>query len=158
MNAATCELCAIAMDTMIAAYGSEAGVVALKWMPFSGLYIAGGIAPKNLERIKSAPFMAAFHDKGRVSGFLKRIPVHVVLDENLGQRGAHLIAYNSLLKQWRRKESLLFEKTKKATSDSKKANEKKKSLLSSLPFVDRISHVTVEEWEATGKLNGHFCG
>lgn len=34
-------------------------------------------------------FMQAFHDKGRVSPFLKNVPVYAVLVEDLGERGAH---------------------------------------------------------------------
>ena len=90
-------LCQQALDIMFSTYGSEAGVAALKWMPFSGLYIAGGIAPKNIDKMKSTVFLSAFHNKGRVSAFLKQIPIHVVLDENLGQRGAHLVAYQNLV-------------------------------------------------------------
>ena len=51
------------MDIMMAAYGAEVGVAALKWMPFSGLYIAGGIATKNMERMKGEAFLSAFKDK-----------------------------------------------------------------------------------------------
>ncbi len=62
------------------------------------IYIyTGGIAPKNLERLQSKTFLDAYYDKGRASAFLKQIPIHVVLDENLGQRGAHLVAFNNLV-------------------------------------------------------------
>ena len=43
---------------MLAAYGSEAGVAALKFIPSGGLYIAGGIAPKNKERCAPQSFCA----------------------------------------------------------------------------------------------------
>ena len=35
-------LCKEAMEMMIGAYGSETGNLGLKFMPFGGLYIAGG--------------------------------------------------------------------------------------------------------------------
>lgn len=90
-------LCSQAMDIMLGAYGAEAGVAALKFLPFGGLYIAGGIAPKNRERIVSGQeFMAAFHDKGRLSPLLRRIPLHIVLNEDVGQRGAYLVAVRAL--------------------------------------------------------------
>lgn len=38
-----------AFEIMMAIYGGEVGNTALKYLPFSGLYVAGGIAPKNLE-------------------------------------------------------------------------------------------------------------
>lgn len=59
------------------AYGAEAGVCALKFLPFGGLYICGGLAPKNLKRMKSEVFSDAFFDKGRVSDVLKQVPVKV---------------------------------------------------------------------------------
>ena len=88
----TCGLCELVMQTFAAAYGSEAGVAALKWIPLGGLYIAGGLTPKNLSLLKGAsgPFLQAFHDKGRVSPLLKKIPLYAVMAEDIGQRGAHL--------------------------------------------------------------------
>lgn len=47
-------LCRWAMEVFYSSYGAEAGSVALKFLPFGGLYIAGGIAPKNL-----GPLMAS---------------------------------------------------------------------------------------------------
>ena len=95
-----CELCSLVMSTFAAAYGAEAGVAALKWIPLGGLYIAGGLTPKNLSLIEGAgsPFMAAFHDKGRLTPLLKRVPVYAVLAEDIGQRGAHLVAFRLLVK------------------------------------------------------------
>ena len=47
------------------------------------------------EGIKTS-FMQRFTDKGRLADALKKIPVNVVLNEGLGQAGAHLIAYRVL--------------------------------------------------------------
>jgi len=90
------ELCSKAMDTFITAYGAEAGVAALKWLPFGGLYITGGMTPKNIDLIATGPngkFMKALKDKGRVSGILNNIPIYAVLVEDVGERGAHFMAY-----------------------------------------------------------------
>ena len=67
----------MAMDIMFTTYGSEAGVAVLKWIPKGGLYIAGGIAPKNIEYItgEGSMFMEAFYDKGRLSNVIKDVPV-----------------------------------------------------------------------------------
>ena len=47
-------------------YGAEAGNLALKTLPFGGLYIAGGIAPKLLWAIeKDHNFWHAFVSKVR---------------------------------------------------------------------------------------------
>jgi len=93
------ELCALTMDIFAQAYGSEAGVAALKWLPQAGLYISGGLTPKNIDLLKDkdGPFLKAFRDKGRVSGILDTIPVLAVMVEDVGQRGAYREAYQEFL-------------------------------------------------------------
>jgi len=101
-------LCALALDIFFSTYGSEAGAVALKYLCFGGLYVAGGIAPKNIDGMTSTRkingidvgFMPAFHDKGRVSKVLKQIPLYIVKAEDIGQRGAQLLAYRALSRRW----------------------------------------------------------
>ncbi len=85
-------LCRQAMEMFLAAYGAEAGNLALKLLPFGGLYVAGGIAAKNLPLIERGGFLAAFLDKGRMRPQLERVPLHVVLDPRVGLRGAALVA------------------------------------------------------------------
>lgn len=80
------------MQMFAEAYGAEAGNLALKILPYGGLYIAGGIAGKNLELLKSGPFLHAFTHKGRMSDLLKNVPVHVVLNPKVGLIGAALYA------------------------------------------------------------------
>ncbi|RYG58892.1 hypothetical protein EON64_20825 [archaeon] len=80
------------------AYGAEAGVAALKWLPYGGLYLTGGLTPKNVSLLQdpSGPFMTALLDKGRVSGMLCSIPVFAVMVEDLGERGAKYMALHLL--------------------------------------------------------------
>jgi glucokinase len=82
------------LEMMFAIYGGEVGNVALKYLPYGGLYIAGGIAPKNIEFINSpnSSFMRRFLDKGRMRSIMSHFPVHVVMKEDLGLRGAHIVA------------------------------------------------------------------
>lgn len=80
------------MKLFISAYGAEAGNLALKLLPYGGLYVSGGIAAKNLALIQRGEFMQAFLQKGRVSHLLKRVPVHVVLNPRVGLIGASLYA------------------------------------------------------------------
>lgn len=84
----------LALEMMFSIYGGEAGNVALKYLPHGGVYIAGGIAPKNIEFItnKDSQFMARFLDKGRMATIMPDFPVYVVMKEDLGLRGAHTIA------------------------------------------------------------------
>ncbi|EWM29239.1 glucokinase [Nannochloropsis gaditana] len=98
-NAKPGTLAGLALDIFAGAYGSEAGVAGLKWMPFGGLFITGGLTPKNIDRIagENSLFMEAFRDKGRVSPLLSKIPMYAVLVEDLGERGAHWMAIKTLL-------------------------------------------------------------
>lgn len=93
-----CELCKKTMDTFLTHYGSEAGNCCLKWNPTGGLFITGGLTPKNLDRMKDPQdlFLPALFEKGRVSPIVKACPVYAVLADNLGERGAHLVAFKSL--------------------------------------------------------------
>lgn len=81
-------LCAQALDLFMALYGSEAGNLALKIMATGGLYIGGGIAPKDLEKLKDGAFMKRFVAKGRMQPLLEAMPVKVILNEKTALIGA----------------------------------------------------------------------
>jgi glucokinase len=76
------------MQIFVSVYGAEAGNLALKILPYGGLYIAGGIAAKNLPLLADGTFITAFNHKGRVSNLLGKIPVHVILNPQVGLIGA----------------------------------------------------------------------
>jgi len=77
-----------ALDLFVRIYGSAAGNLALTTLPYSGLYIAGGIAPKLLSQLTDGRFMQSFFDKGRLSNLLKDIPIYIVLNTHVGLLGA----------------------------------------------------------------------
>jgi len=77
-----------ALDLFIAAYGSFAGNIALSVLARGGVYIGGGIAPKIVNRLKDGSFMRAFTGKGAFTPLLSGIPVRVVMDAQVGLRGA----------------------------------------------------------------------
>lgn len=85
-------LCQRTMELFVSAYGAEAGNLALKLLPYGGLYVAGGIAAKNLPLIKEGPFLSSFLHKGRMTGLLERVPIHIVLNPQVGLIGAALCA------------------------------------------------------------------
>ena len=85
-------LCEQTMQLFVEAYGAEAGNLALKLLPYGGLYIAGGIAAKNLPLIQAGSFLHAFTDKGRMSSLLENVPVHIVLNLEVGLIGASVCA------------------------------------------------------------------
>ena len=57
-------LCFETMKVFTAAYGAEAGNIALKVLATGGMYLGGGIAPKILKTLKNGAFIQAFLDKG----------------------------------------------------------------------------------------------
>lgn len=80
------------LQMFVEAYGAEAGNLAIKLLPYGGLYVAGGIAAKILPLIKEGSFLRAFNQKGRVSPLLERVPVQVVLNPQVGLIGAAICA------------------------------------------------------------------
>jgi glucokinase len=76
------------MKMFASIYGAEAGNLALRTLPSAGLYIAGGIAAKNLPLLVDGDFIAAFNRKGRVSGLVNEIPVYIILNPQVGLLGA----------------------------------------------------------------------
>lgn len=86
-------LCQQTLQIFVDAYGAEAGNLALKLLPYGGLYLAGGIAAKILPLIeKGDRFLNAFHDKGRMSPLLQKVPIHIVLNPQVGLVGAAICA------------------------------------------------------------------
>lgn len=84
----SCPLCAETMRLFARLYGREAGNVALKHMALGGVYLAGGIAPKNLDLLRRPEFLDAFFEKGRMQPLMRRMPVKVILDPKVPLYGA----------------------------------------------------------------------
>lgn len=76
------------MQIFIEAYGADAGNLALYNLPYGGLYIAGGIAAKNIQLMKDSSFLKTFKEKGRLSSVMEKVPVYVVMNEAVGLIGA----------------------------------------------------------------------
>lgn len=81
-------ICFETMKTFTAAYGAEAGNVALKVLSMGGIYLGGGISPKILKTLRNGAFIQAFLDKGRLSPLLQAVPVRVILDDTCALLGA----------------------------------------------------------------------
>ena len=82
------ETCIEALQWFIHLYGVDAGNLALKLMATGGVYVAGGIAPKILEQLQDGTFMQAFRAKGRMQALMERMPVRVVLNDEVALQGA----------------------------------------------------------------------
>ena len=81
-----------ALDLFVAAYGAFAGNMALATLARGGVYVSGGIAPKIAPKLKEGAFLRAFANKGRFSDLLAAMPVHVVMNPQVGLHGALLEA------------------------------------------------------------------
>jgi glucokinase len=77
-----------AMDLFVEIYGAYAGNLALAGLCRNGVYVAGGIAPRIIDKLREGGFMKAFRDKGRFSSLMGDIPVHVVMNPKIGLLGA----------------------------------------------------------------------
>jgi glucokinase len=77
-----------AVDLFIDCYGALAGDHALAVLARGGVFIAGGIAPKLLPRLRAGGFLAAFNDKGAFAAAVRACPVHVVVNPDLPLLGA----------------------------------------------------------------------
>ena len=77
-----------ALDLFIACYGAAAGDYALAVLARGGVYVAGGIAPHILGRLRAGGFAAAFNAKAAFAGAARACPLHVVTNERLGLLGA----------------------------------------------------------------------
>jgi glucokinase len=91
-----CPVCSDTLDLWTAIYGAEAGNLALKVLALGGVYVAGGIAVKIIEKIKDGTFFEAFRDKWKFESLLSNIPVSVVLNESAPLLGAAYEALASL--------------------------------------------------------------
>ena len=83
-----------ALDIFISIVGAEAGHMALRSLATGGVFIAGGVLPKVINRATEGGLLEAFlwkasrfHDK-----VLKFVPLYVVLDEKVGLLGCRVQA------------------------------------------------------------------
>jgi glucokinase len=89
-------LCRTALDLFAGAYGAQAGNLALHVLATGGIFVVGGIAPAIVEKLRDGAFITAFRDKGRMEELLARIPVHVVMNGNVGLLGAAVAAVDDI--------------------------------------------------------------
>jgi glucokinase len=58
-----------------------AGDAAMCLQARGGVYLAGGIVPSIVERLKAPKYRKIFEDKGRISDVMKPIPLYVITDK-----------------------------------------------------------------------------
>ena len=83
------DICVKALDLFVAMYGARAGNLALSLMATGGVFVGGGIAPKNIEKMKDGTFVRNLHDKGaHFRPIIEKFPVHVIMEQKTALIGA----------------------------------------------------------------------
>jgi glucokinase len=75
-------------EVFVDIYGAEAGNMALRLLARGGVFLAGGIAAKNMRHFTTGRFMEAFLRKGRFTEVMRAIPIDVIVNANVGLIGA----------------------------------------------------------------------
>lgn len=73
------------------AYGAFAGDMALACLARGGIFLAGGIAARLIDRLSTSGLLAAFNAKAEHATIAARFPLQVAIDPLLGLRGAMLL-------------------------------------------------------------------
>lgn len=79
--------CAATMSQFFKFLGSAAADLALITGAFGGVYIAGGIVPASIDRIRNSEFRSRFDDKNRYGDYMRAIPTWVITDPTPGLTG-----------------------------------------------------------------------
>ena len=83
----------LALDLFARLYGSQAGNLALLGLATGGVYVAGGVAPKIIDKLTDGVFMQHFLDKEeRMQPLLKAMPVNIVINQGVGLLGSAVAA------------------------------------------------------------------
>jgi glucokinase len=78
--AGTDEAAVRTLDQFITWLARIAGDAAMTMQARGGVYLAGGIAPSIVEKLKCGAFRTIFQEKGRLAGVMRPIPVYVIID------------------------------------------------------------------------------
>jgi glucokinase len=93
-NADEVPICTETMNLFLRYLAIEAANLALKVKATAGIFIGGGIMPKNMKYLDAQTFIRWFHDFGRMRHLLEDIPVKVILNDKTALLGAAWYAVN----------------------------------------------------------------
>lgn len=91
-----CPICAETLKLFVHLYGAEAGNQALKIMATSGVYIGGGIAPRNIKQFQNSTFMDSFCAKGRMEQIMRDMPVRIIMNQHTALYGPAIFAASNI--------------------------------------------------------------
>ncbi len=86
-----CPLCQKTLDLFLEILGAEAGNLALKTFPQSGLFISGGILPRIVDQISFDGFLRYFMQKEKMEQLMQSFPIHLILKSDTALLGT--VAY-----------------------------------------------------------------
>ena len=81
-------ICEQTLSIFVSVFGAEAGNAALHYMTTGGIFIAGTIAAKIVDKMRAPEFLQSFLDKGRMEALLRDMPVKIILNDDCGLLGA----------------------------------------------------------------------
>jgi glucokinase len=81
-------VCHQTLEMFCSLLGNAAGDLALTVCATGGVYLAGGILPQIADFLCASQFRRRFETRGPLSWYVKRIPTWLVLEAQLGLRGA----------------------------------------------------------------------
>ena len=87
-----CPVCVETLDLFCAMLGTVAGDLALMFRARGGVYIAGGIGPRIVDKLLQSDFHARFTGKGRFRSYLERLPVAVIVNPDSAFQGLKALA------------------------------------------------------------------
>lgn len=85
-------ICVETMNLFCELYGAEAGNMALRALTYGGVFVGGGIAPKNLDVLRNGSFLRGFTDKGRFTDMMRGMDVWVSTNPRAALLGAAYFA------------------------------------------------------------------
>ncbi|MDG2306041.1 MAG: glucokinase [Candidatus Binatia bacterium] len=85
-------ICLATMNLFCELYGAEAGNMALRALTYGGVFVGGGIAPKNLSFLTNGSFLRGFTDKGRFTEMMMSLDVWVSTNPRAALLGAAYFA------------------------------------------------------------------
>jgi glucokinase len=88
LSSPPCPLCRSTLELFADLLAAEAGNLALRVLATGGVYLGGGLPRRLLPLLRRPEFVVRFREKGRLAPVLARMPVHVIVQPNVGLLGA----------------------------------------------------------------------
>jgi glucokinase len=85
-------LCLATLEVFASILAAEAGNAALRGVATGGVYLGGGMPRRILPLLQRANILERYRAKGRMSDFVARIPLHVIVARGVALRGAMHVA------------------------------------------------------------------